>query len=93
MLEIILASEFYSILCLIIPWIVAIAGAIGTAGMAIYKVGQVINEFRDSNELKEYNKQMGEYIADNRKLHKELIELKDAVKGIHRPGWTDDKGE
>lgn len=91
MLEMILASEFYSIICLIIPWIVSIAGAIGTACIAIYKVGQVINEFRNSNELKEYNRQMNEYMADNRRLHKELVELKDAVKGRHQPGYTDDK--
>ena len=91
MLEMILASEFYSIICLIIPWIVSIAGAIGTACIAIYKVGQVINEFRGSNELKEYNAKMGEYLKENKKLTKEVNELKDAVKGIHHPGWTDTK--
>lgn len=91
MLEAILASELYSIVCLILPWIISIAGAIGTAAVAIFKVGQVINEFRSSNELKEYNKKMGEYLKENKALTKEVNELKDAIKGIHRPGWTDDK--
>lgn len=91
MLEAILASELYSIVCLILPWIISIAGAIGTAAVAIFKVGQVINEFRGSNELKEYNSKMGEYLKENKKLTKEVNELKEAVKGIHRPGWTDDK--
>lgn len=91
MIEAIMASEFYAILMIIGPWLAGVFGAIATAAIAIHKVAQVINEFRSSNELAQYNKQMSEYMADNRKLHKELIELKDAVKGRHQPGYTDDK--
>lgn len=90
MLEMILASEFYSIICLIIPWIVSIAGAIGTACVAIYKVGQVINEFRNSNELKEYNKKMGEYLKSHQHLEDEIHDLKDTITHTYRfKGGTD----
>jgi hypothetical protein len=91
MLEAILSSELYSVVCLILPWIVAIAGAIGTACVSIYKVGQVINEFRGSNELKEYNKRMGEYIKKQTSTEAKLDKIEQMLSNKHAPGWTDDK--
>lgn len=92
MIEAFLATEFGMLLVALWPYIVALASTIFTAVMAIKKVADVINEFRNSNEVKALESEMRELIKENKMLKHDLDTL--MVELTHRRpvGWTDDKG-
>lgn len=87
MIEAIMASEFYAILMIIGPWLAGILGAVATAAISIHKVIQVINEFRGSNELAQYNKQMGEYIKSEKQIREDIQTIKDELTKTYH--WKD----
>ena len=93
MIEAFLATEF-GVLCVALwPYIVALATTIFTAIMAIKKVADVINEFRNSNEVKGLEADMRELVKDNARLKKDLDKLMVELTKQRPVGWTDDNAK
>lgn len=92
MIEAFLATEFGMLCVALWPYIVALASTIFTAVMAIKKVADVINEFRNSNEVKALESEMRELIKENKMLKHDLDTLMVEITKKRPVGWTDDKG-
>lgn len=91
MIEAFLATEFGMLLVALWPYLVALASTVFTAVMAIKKVADVINEFRNSNEVKALESEMRELIKENKSLKKDLDTLMVELTKKRPVGWTDDK--
>lgn len=93
MIEAFLATQFGMLCVALWPYLVALASTIFTAVMAIKKVADVINEFRNSNEVKALESDMRELIKENKLLKQDLDKV--MVELTHRRpvGWTDDNKE
>lgn len=93
MIEAFLATQFGMLCVALWPYIVALASTIFTAVMTIKKVANVINEFRNSNEVKALESDMRELIKENKLLKQDLDKV--MVELTHRRpvGWTDDNKE
>ena len=73
------------------PYLVALASTVFTAVMAIKKVADVINEFRNSNEVKALESEMRELIKENKALKEDLDKVMVELNKKRPVGWTDDK--
>ena len=65
MIEAFLATQFGMLILALWPYLVALGSTIVTAVLAIKKVAQVINEFRNSNEVIELERQLAATVKDN----------------------------
>ena len=90
MIEAFLATEFGMLLVALWPYLVALASTVFTAVMAIKKVADVINEFRNSNEVKDLEAEMKELIQDNRRLKQDIDTLTIELTKRRPLGWSVD---
>ena len=91
MIEAFLATQFGMLLVSLWPYLVALASTVFTAVMAIKKVADVINEFRNSNEVKALESDMRELIKENKQLKQDLDKVMVELTHKRPVGWTDDK--
>ena len=91
MLEMITASEVWALLVAIAPAIGSVLATVISAILAIRKVANVINEFKQSNELKQNNATINALLEDNRQLKKLNEKLLVELTKIKPAGWCDDK--
>ena len=91
MIEAFLATEFGMLLVALWPYLMALGSTILTAVLAIKKVAECINEFRNSNEVKALESDMRELIKENKSLKKDLDTLMVEITKKRPVGWTDDK--
>lgn len=91
MLEMITASEVWALLVAIAPAIGSVVATVISAVLAIRKVASVINEFKQSNELKQNNATINALLEDNRQLKKLNEKLLVELTKIKPAGWCDDK--
>lgn len=80
----------------LLTFIITIAPAVGSvlatvlsALLAIKKVASIINEFKQSNELKQNNEQIQCLLKDNAQLKKLNEKLLVELTRIKPLGWTD----
>lgn len=91
MIETFLATEFGMLLVALWPYIVALGSTVLTAILAIKKVAECINEFRNSNEVKQLEGEMRELIKDNASLKKDLHRLMIELTKQRPCGWVDEE--
>lgn len=91
MLEMITASEVWALLVAIAPAIGSVLATVISAVLAIRKVANVINEFKQSNELKHNNATINALLEDNKQLKKLNEKLLVELTKIKPAGWCDDK--
>ena len=91
-------TETWYFIVSIAPSVAAIGGILLSALLTIKKVAEAINsfvdavrEFRQSNELKENNKQMEDLLKDNKDLKKLCEKLLVELTKVKPMGWTDDE--
>lgn len=93
MIEAFLATEFGMLLVALWPYLVALASTVFTAVLSIKKVADVINEFRNSNEVKALESDMRELIKENKSLKKDVDTLMIELTKVRPVGWTEDKNK
>lgn len=86
-----MSNDILNLIITIAPSIAGILGMIVSFIMAIKKVTSIINDFRQSNELKENNQQISQLLKDNSKLKKLNEKLLVELTRIKPMRWTDDQ--
>lgn len=90
MIETFMSSEIWYLIVSIAPSVAAIVATVAGAVMSLKKVVNVINEFRQSNELKETNDKIQKLLEDNKALKKMNEKLLVELTRIKPLGWSDD---
>lgn len=88
-----MSQEIINLIVTIAPSIAGIVGMIFSFIVAIKKVTSIINDFRQSNELKKNNEQISQLLADNAQLKKMNEKLLVELTRIKPQGWTDDQSK
>ena len=88
-----MSPEIINLVIAIAPSVAGIVGMIYTFVMAIRKVTSIVNDFKQSNELKKNNEQISALLQDNAQLKKMNEKLLVELTRVRPQGWTDDKFE
>ena len=88
-----MSQEIINLIVTIAPSIAGIIGMIFSFIVALKKVTSIINDFRQSNELKKNNEQITQLLADNAQLKKMNEKLLVELTRIKPQGWTDDQSQ
>lgn len=88
-----MSQEIINLIVTIAPSIAGIVGMIFSFILALKKVTSIINDFRQSNELKNNNEQISKLLADNAQLKKMNEKLLVELTRIKPLGWTDDQSK
>ena len=91
MLETLMASDFWALVVAMAPAVGSVLATVISAILAIKKVASVINEFRQSNELKQNNAEIKALLEDNKQLKKMNEKLLIELTRIKPAGWCDNK--
>lgn len=84
-------TELWMIICAAFPSITAVLGTIVGLLIALKKFCTAINEFRNSNEIKQLIEQNKQALQDNAQLKKMNEKLIVELTRIKPQGWTDDQ--
>lgn len=88
-----MSQEIINLIVTIAPSIAGIIGMIFSFIVALKKVSDIINDFRQSNELKNNNEQITKLLSDNAQLKKMNEKLLVELTRIKPLGWTDDQSK
>ena len=83
-------NEIVQLLITLAPSIGGILGIIISVILSLKELTKIINEFRQSNELKENNAQISALLKDNADLKKLNERLLVEITRIKPAGWCDD---
>ena len=83
-------NEIVQLLITLEPSIGGILGIIISVILSLKELTKIINEFRQSNELKENNAQISALLKDNADLKKLNERLLVEITRIKPAGWCDD---
>ena len=83
-------NEIVQLLITLAPSIGGILGIIVSVILSLKELTKIINEFRQSNELKENNAQISALLKDNEELKKLNVRLLAELTRIKPAGWCDD---
>lgn len=83
-------NEIVQLLITLAPSIGGILGIIISVILSLKELTKIINEFRQSNELKENNAQISALLKDNSELKKLNERLLVELTRIKPAGWCDD---
>lgn len=83
-------NEIIQLLITLAPSIGGILGIIVSVILSLKELTKIINEFRQSNELKENNAQISALLKDNAELKKLNERLLVEITRIKPAGWCDD---
>lgn len=83
-------NEIVQLLITLAPSIGGILGIIVSVILSLKELTKIINEFRQSNELKENNAQISALLKDNADLKKLNERLLVEITRIKPAGWCDD---
>ena len=83
-------NEIVQLLITLAPSIGGILGIIVSVILSLKELTKIINEFRQSNELKENNAQISALLKDNAELKKLNERLLVEITRIKPAGWCDD---
>lgn len=83
-------NEVLQLLITLAPSIGGILGIIISVILSLKELTKIINEFRQSNELKENNAQISALLRDNAELKKLNERLLVEITRIKPAGWCDD---
>lgn len=83
-------NEVLQLLITLAPSIGGILGIIISVILSLKELTKIINEFRQSNELKENNAQISALLKDNADLKKLNERLLVEITRIKPAGWCDD---
>lgn len=89
MLETFMNSELWYAIVSIAPSVAAVVATVVSAVLALKKVADVINEFRQSNELKELIAETKRLLEENKALKKMNEKLLVELTRIKPLGWSD----
>lgn len=92
MIESLMSSEIWTMLVALLPSLASIGASVLAAILAIKKVATVIQEFRQSNELKDATDRVDKLLKDNEQLKKLNEKLLVELTRIKPITWTDDTG-
>lgn len=90
MIETFMSSEIWYLIVSIAPSVAAVVATVAGAFLSLKKVVNAINEFRQSNELKETNDTIQKLLEDNKALKKMNEKLLVELTRIKPLGWSDD---
>ena len=90
MIETFMSSEIWYLIVSIAPSVAAVVATVAGAVLSLKKVVNVINEFRQSNELKKTNETIQKLLEDNKALKKMNEKLLVELTRIKPIGWSDD---
>lgn len=83
-------NDIIQLLITLAPSIGGILGIIISVILSLKELTKIINEFRQSNELKENNAQISALLKDNAELKKLNERLLIEITKIKPAGWCDD---
>lgn len=83
-------QEIIDLIVTIAPSIGGIIGIVVSILLSIRKITTMINEFRQSNELKKNNEQIEALLKDNENLKKMNEKILVELTRIKPKGWCDD---
>ena len=83
-------NDIIQLLITLAPSIGGILGIIVSVILSLKELTKIINEFRQSNELKENNAQISALLKDNADLKKLNERLLVEITRIKPAGWCDD---